>query len=180
MDAAMDPTTLIVVGLNRQAIPIEHGFPARVLAVGTYGMKNPKWLTDIQVVKQPYQGFWERRGWSTQATVRTNSRIDVPSPGTRSSDVRTIAGVAFAGARGISKVEVSLDEGSTWHAATLKTALSPYTWRLWRFDPPAAQLSGARSATVRAYDGTGAAQPSRPEDPFPNGSAGYHTIALKS
>jgi hypothetical protein len=142
-------------------------------------MKNPKWLTQIQVVNQPYQGFWERRGWSKQATVRTNSRIDVPYRGTRAADVRTVAGIAFGGDRGILKVEVSFDAGSSWHAATLKTALSPYTWRLWRFEPNASLMSGAQSVMVRAYDGTGAVQPAQRQDPFPNGSAGYHTVSLK-
>ncbi len=176
---AMDPTTLIVVALNGRPLPTEHGFPARLLAVGNYGMKNPKWLTKIQVVKQPYEGFWERRGWSRQAIVRTNSRIDVPSSGARTKGVTVIAGVAFAGARGISKVEVSLDSGRTWDAATLKTALSPFTWRLWRFDPGPTQLADARSAMVRAYDGTGAVQAVTRADPFPQGSAGYHTVALR-
>jgi DMSO/TMAO reductase YedYZ molybdopterin-dependent catalytic subunit len=179
LDAAMDPSTLVVVGLNRHRLPVEHGFPARLLAVGSYGMKNPKWLTDIQVVKQPYQGFWERRGWSNEAIVRTNARIDVPSPGARAAEVRTVAGIAFAGNRGISKVEVSLDGGSTWHPATLKSALSPFTWRLWRFDPEPGSLEGARSVTVRAYDGTGAVQSGRREDPFPKGSSGYHSVSLR-
>ena len=177
--AGMDPSTLVIVGLNGRPLPVEHGYPARVLAVGSYGMKNPKWLTEIQVVNHPYQGFWERRGWSNEATVRTNSRIDVPSPGTHAADVRTVAGIAFAGDRGISKVEVSFDEGSSWHPATLKTALSPYTWRLWRFEPDASVAAAARSVTVRAYDGTGAVQPARRQDPFPIGSSGYHSIALK-
>jgi DMSO/TMAO reductase YedYZ molybdopterin-dependent catalytic subunit len=177
---AMDPSTLVILGLNGRPLPVEHGYPARILAVGTYGMKNPKWLTQIQVVNRPYQGFWERRGWSKQATVRTNSRIDVPTSGTHATAVRTVAGIAFAGDRGISKVEVSFDGGSSWHAATLKTALSPYTWRLWRFEPDASLLSGSRSVMVRAYDGTGAMQPAQPQDPFPNGSAGYHTVALKA
>jgi DMSO/TMAO reductase YedYZ molybdopterin-dependent catalytic subunit len=177
---AMDPTTLVAFGIADHELPIEHGFPARLLAVGNYGMKNPKWLTAIEVVNQPYRGFWERRGWSKEAKVRTNSRIDVPSPGARVGDVRTIAGIAFAGDRGISKVEVSLDGGSTWHAATLKTALSPYTWRLWRFDPDPNDLRPGRTVVVRAYDGSGAVQASRSADPFPQGSAGYHAIDLRS
>src|SRR5262249_21619072 len=137
---AMDPSTLVIVGLNGRPLPVEHGYPARVLAVGTYGMKNPKWLTQIQVVSPPYPGFWEHRGWSKEATVRTNSRIDVPTAGTRTSEIKTVAGIAFAGDRGISKVEVSFDSGASWHAAALKTALSPYTWRLWRFEPDASLL----------------------------------------
>jgi DMSO/TMAO reductase YedYZ molybdopterin-dependent catalytic subunit len=175
----MDPSTLIVVAINGHPLPVEHGFPARLLALGNYGMKNPKWLTDITVVKQPYQGFWERRGWSKQATVRTNTRIDVPASGSRIADVRTIAGIAFAGDRGISKVEVSLDAGRTWHEAKLKTALSPYTWRLWRFDPDPAELRSGPTVVVRGYDGTGAVQAANLEDPFPKGSAGYHAVELR-
>ncbi len=176
---AMDPSTLVVIGLDDHELPIEHGFPARILALGNYGMKNPKWLTSIEVVRQPYQGFWEKRGWSKAATVRTNSRVDVPESGTRIADVRTIAGIAFAGDRGISKVEVSLDAGTTWHEAELKTALSPDTWRLWRFEPDPTQLRPGRTVVVRAFDGTGAVQASREAEPFPQGSAGYDAIDLR-
>src|SRR5438034_257330 len=75
---AMDQTTLIAFGMNDFVLPRAHGFPARVLGVGTYGMKNPKWLTNIEVVDRPYQGFWEQRGWSKPALVKTTSRIDTP------------------------------------------------------------------------------------------------------
>ena len=75
---ALDETTLIAFGMNDFVLPRAHGFPARVLGVGTYGMKNPKWLTNIEVVDRPYQGFWEQRGWSKPALVKTTSRIDTP------------------------------------------------------------------------------------------------------
>src|SRR5207302_10515310 len=104
-------------------------------------------------------------------------RIDTPRSGTPRSRVHTIAGVAFAGDRGISKVEVTMDNAATWHEATLKTALSPHAWRLWRFVPRPQDLRAARLVSVRAVDGTGAVQPPAASDPFPAGSAGYHAIA---
>src|SRR2546423_38816 len=97
---------------------------------------------------------------SNASATRGVARTSRPrgASGSRVADVGTIAGIAFAGERGISKVEVSLDAGRTWHEATLKTALSTYTWRLWRFDPDPAQLRSRPTVVVRGYDGTGAIQ----------------------
>ena len=81
MAQAMDERTLLAVGMNGRVLPRAHGFPVRVLTVGTYGMKNPKWVTDIEVVDAPYQGFWEQRGWSKLAMVKTGSRVDTPADG---------------------------------------------------------------------------------------------------
>src|SRR6266511_525622 len=173
---ALDETTLIAFGMNGFVLPRAHGFPARVLGVGTYGMKNPKWLTNIEVVDRPYQGFWEQRGWSKPALVKTTSRIDTPEDGaTLSGDVVPIAGVAFAGDEGISRVDVSTDGRRTWNPALLKTALSPYTWRLWlyRWTPPG---PGQYSIFVRAYDGTGAVQVRVEAPPFPTGASGIDGI----
>jgi DMSO/TMAO reductase YedYZ molybdopterin-dependent catalytic subunit len=175
---AMEPTTLIVLGINDHALPTEHGFPARLLALGNYGMKNPKWLTSMTPVRTPYQGFWERRGWSKPATIRTMSRIDVPGSGTRAPDVPVVAGIAFGGDRGISKVEVSPDGERTWRPAILKSELSPDTWRLWRYHPAPGELRPGATLAVRAYDGGGAVQARTPEEPFPRGSSGYHTVEL--
>ena len=175
---ALDETTLIAFGMNDFVLPRAHGFPARVLGVGTYGMKNPKWLTNIEVVDRPYQGFWEQRGWSKPALVKTTSRIDTPEDGaTLSGDVVEIAGVAFCGDEGISRVEVSTDGRRTWNPALLKTALSPYTWRLWlyRWTPPG---PGQYSVFVRAYDGTGAVQTRVEAPPFPTGASGLDGITV--
>ena len=175
---AMDQTTLIAFGMNDFVLPRAHGFPARVLGVGTYGMKNPKWLTNIEVVDRPYQGFWEQRGWSKPALVKTTSRIDTPEAGeTLSGDVVPIAGVAFSGDEGISRVEVSTDGRRTWSPALLKTALSAYTWRLWlyRWTPPG---PGQYSIFVRAYDGTGAVQTRVEAPPFPTGASGIDGITV--
>lgn len=176
-DHAMDETTLIAFGMNDHVLPREHGFPARLLSLGTYGYKNPKWLTGIEVVDRPYKGFWQRRGWAEDGLVKTMSRIDVPRSGRVSGPV-TIAGVAFAADRGISRVEVSTDDGKTWKETLLKTAVSPYTWRLWLYEwEPNA---GDHELVVRAYDGTGAVQISRSASPFPSGSSGYDSVEVST
>lgn len=177
IEQAMDPSTLVAVGMDGHVLPRAHGFPARLLSLGTYGMKNPKWLTSVEVVDRPYRGFWEQRGWSKPAIVKTSSRIDVPPSGARVGRTATIAGVAFAGDRGISRVEISTDGGRTWATARLKSALSPLTWRLWRFDwtPPA---PGTYRVAVRAFDGSGSAQSPVAADPFPSGASGYDVVVL--
>jgi DMSO/TMAO reductase YedYZ molybdopterin-dependent catalytic subunit len=179
IDQAMDASTLIAIGMNDHVLPQAHGFPARLLSVGTYGMKNPKWLTSIEVVNKPFQGYWEQRGWVKPAIVKTESRIDVPSDGAVVGKQVTVAGVAFAGERGISRVEVSADNGRTWNEAQLKTALSPYTWRQWLYRWTPTQ-SGKTVVGVRAVDGTGAVQTAQLAEPFPSGSSGYDVTEVQS
>ena len=175
-DQAMDESTLIAIGMNGHILPRAHGYPARLLSTGTYGYKNPKWLTEIEVVDSPYQGFWQQRGWDKEGRVNTMSRIDVPEPG-RVGDKVTIAGIAFAADRGIRRVEVSDDDGKTWHGARLKGALSDVSWRLWllEWEPPG---PGEYELLVRAHDGTGAVQISAHSAPFPSGSTGYDAVTV--
>jgi DMSO/TMAO reductase YedYZ molybdopterin-dependent catalytic subunit len=170
IDDAMRPITLIAVGLNGMTLPREHGFPARLIAPGYYGMKQPKWLLSIEVVDTPYQGYWERRGWIKGAVVMTMSRDDVSGTGTA-----VLAGVAFAGDRGISRVEVSFDDGATWQVAQLEAPLSDLTWRRWKlpFTP-----HDAGSALVRAFDGDGVPQIPAERPPHPSGATGYQRVTL--
>ena len=179
LDQAMRPDTLVVIGMNRQMLPRAHGFPARLLVPGLYGMKQPKWLERIDVVDRPYRGYWEVRGWSKAAVVKTGSRIDTAVPYPEQSADYVVAGVAFAGDRGISGVEVSLDGGATWDDAQLKTPLSGTTWRLWRY-PFHQQPDGAASITIlaRATDGDGRLQIQTVADPHPNGASGYPALTL--
>jgi len=174
---AMDDSTLIAIGMNGHVLPRAHGFPARLLSVGTYGMRNPKWLESIEAVDRPYQGYWEQRGWIKRAVVETESRIDVPTNAAVVGRAVTIAGVAFAADRGISEVEVSTDGGRSWNRADLKTPLGKYTWRLWRYrwtpDRP-----GRSQVVVRARDGRGRLQTSVHHEPFPRGSSGYDEIVV--
>jgi DMSO/TMAO reductase YedYZ molybdopterin-dependent catalytic subunit len=176
-ERAMDPSTLIAIGMNGHVLPRAHGYPARVLSTGTYGYKNPKWLTEIEIVDSPYTGFWQHRGWDKEGVVNTMSRIDVPDSGEVEGGPVTIAGIAFASDRGIGRVEISDDDGRTWHEARLKTALSDVTWRLWllEWEPPG---GGEYELLVRAHDGTGAVQISRHASPFPRGSTGYDSVTV--
>ncbi len=178
VEQAMDESTLLAIGMNDRVLPRAHGFPVRVLSVGTYGMKNPKWLVGMEVVDRPYSGYWEQRGWSKPAAVKTMSRIDVPRSGSQVGGTATLAGVAFAGGRGISRVEVSTDGGKTWSPADLETALSPLTWRRWllRWSPPRGGQSGI---LVRAYDGQGLLQTPKHAAPHPDGASGYDAITVR-
>jgi DMSO/TMAO reductase YedYZ molybdopterin-dependent catalytic subunit len=175
IEQAMDDSTLIAIGMNDHVLPRAHGFPARVLSVGTYGFKNPKWLTSIEVVDQPYRGYWEQRGWTKSPKVQTGSRIDVPTNGAVVGRASTIAGVAFAADRGISRVEVSTDGERTWTPAELKTEIGPSTWRLWRYRW-VPDRAGSHDIAVRAYDGAGRVQTSRRRAPYPSGSSGYDRV----
>src|SRR5215472_14638148 len=122
LSKALEPTTLVAVRMNNATLPDGHGYPARVLVPGIYGMKHVKWLTEIEVVNYDYQGYWQQRGWSDPAPVLLTSRIDAPLDGTPvTAHKKTyIAGVAFSGNKGISEIDVSLDSGHTWQRATLK------------------------------------------------------------
>jgi DMSO/TMAO reductase YedYZ molybdopterin-dependent catalytic subunit len=177
IEVASDDATLIAVGMDGEALTLDHGFPARVLGVGTYGMKNPKWITSIEVVGAPYTGYWEERGWSRDAIVKTTTRFDTPSPGSTVREDTTIAGVAFAGDRGISRVEVSTDGGATWATARLEQPLSSFTWVRWRY-PWRADGPGTHTLRARAFDGTGTPQPSTFAPPHPDGASGYPVIAV--
>ena len=174
LDDAMRERTIVVLGMNGMTLSREHGFPARLLVPGLYGMKQPKWLRSIELVDRPFEGYWVERGWSKAAIVKTMSRVDA-----RASDgPRTVvAGVAFAGDRGISAVEVSLDAGTTWSEAELEPPPSPLTWRRWRFDLDAEDAADGR-LTVRGIDGEGRVQEQAVAPPHPDGASGYHAVSL--
>jgi DMSO/TMAO reductase YedYZ molybdopterin-dependent catalytic subunit len=178
-DVAMDPHVLIAVSQNGEPLTQEHGFPCRVRVPPIYGMKNVKWLTSIEVVGGDHQGYWQRRGWSDTAEVKTQSRIDVAgSDGDAALGAETwIAGVAWAGDRGISKVDVSVDGGSTWQAADLKAPIAESSWRLWayRWTP---DRRGEVSVVCRATDGRGRVQTSRRVPPHPDGASGLHEVRV--
>ncbi|TAM62498.1 molybdopterin-binding oxidoreductase [bacterium] len=172
LEQALEPTTLVVYLMNGEPLPSKHGFPARIITTGRYGMKNPKWLRTIEPVQAPVEGFWEKQGWSTEALVKTTSRIDLPTEHQRVTPDLTFGGVAFAGTRGIKRVELSTDGGATWLPAELERPLSPYTWTLWYLTRQARRGSQV-SALVRATDGTGAVQTAASTASYPAGSTGY-------
>jgi DMSO/TMAO reductase YedYZ molybdopterin-dependent catalytic subunit len=175
---ALEPTTLLAVQMNGVPLPQEHGFPARLLVPGLYGLKHGKWITRIEVVNYDYQGYWQQRGWTDAALLRLTARIDTPQDGAAlpAGHPTYIAGVAFSGDKGISEVDVSTDSGKTWQRATLKRPLSSLTWVLWElaWTPP----RGTSIVTARAIDLEGNVQSPHVEPPLPNGSSGYHSISI--
>lgn len=171
---AQEPDTLVAYLMNGQTIPEDHGYPVRALIPGIYGMKNVKWLTRIDVMTGDYLGYWMERGWSDVATYNTHVRIDAPTGSVRSGAAVQIAGIAFAGSRGIRRVEVSTDGGTTWVDAVLEQPPGRQTWLRWRYEW-SAPAPGRHRLTARATDGSGQVQTSVQRPPFPSGSTGYHS-----
>ena len=174
LDEAMQDDTMLVFLMDGQVLTSDHGFPLRLIVPNIFGMKNVKWITKIEPVAEDYQGYWQERQWSDVATVVTMSRIDIPSRGHKADLGETveIGGVAFAGDRGISSVEVSVDDGATWHDAELSDVPSGRTWRLWRYDHLATE-PGIFRVAVRATDGDGETQTEVERDPLPDGATGW-------
>ncbi|MCA9836665.1 MAG: molybdopterin-dependent oxidoreductase [Trueperaceae bacterium] len=177
LDAAMREGTIVAYLQNGEPLTVDHGFPARVLVPDIYGMKNVKWVTEIELTNEDYQGYWQTRGWSDLATVQTMSRIDTREATRLEDGSVVIGGVAFAGIRGISKVEVSVDAARTWQEAELKPALNDLSWNLWGFSWQAEP--GNYKILVRAADGTGELQTDEKNSPLPDGATGYHSLTVK-
>jgi DMSO/TMAO reductase YedYZ molybdopterin-dependent catalytic subunit len=168
---------LLATHLNGAPLTAPHGFPARFIFPGHYGMKQPKWVTRIRFSATDQPGYWENNGWDEQAIVKTMSRIDQPSDGAAlSAGTVQFTGIAFAGARRIGGVELSWDRGRSWHAADLKPEFSPYAWRFWQLS--SSLPAGHYDVSVRARDGEGTLQSSKSAPTLPNGADGYHTISL--
>ncbi len=167
---------LLATHLNGQPLTPAHGFPARFVFPGRYGMKQPKWVRRLRFSSVDVPGFWEQHGWDRSAIVKTMSRIDDPLDGaTLAAGGVRISGIAFAGARSISAVELSRDR-SGWQAAELEQEFAPSAWRFWHREVPLA--AGRHRIRVRARDGAGTLQTERPAPTLPNGADGWHAITL--
>ena len=170
--------SLLAVGMNGQPLPAEHGYPVRVVVPGLYGyVSATKWVVDMEFTTfGAFDAYWVKQGWSQQAVIKTESRIDVPKA--RSSVTAgqvTIAGVAWAQHRGIEAVEVSVD--GTWYEAKLAPQDTIGTWRQWYYVWDAT-TPGLHVLQVRATDKTGYTQTAVVQKPQPNGATGYHTIRV--
>jgi hypothetical protein len=174
----MGPGAMLAYKMNDELLPTGHGFPLRAIVPGIYGMMNAKWIQEIEVVDHVYLGYWQERGWSNDAKIKTTSIIYYPSDAAEINGPTPLAGVAFAGDRGISKVEVSVNGGNTWSEAVLKKPTSPYSWVLWAYDWTPIN-KGAYTVVVRAYDGAGNVQDSQVSSSFPDGASGYNMIQLR-
>jgi DMSO/TMAO reductase YedYZ molybdopterin-dependent catalytic subunit len=173
---AMEDQTLVAYLMNGKTVPQDHGYPARMLVPNIYGMKNVKWIHTIEVVNYDFIGYWQQQGWSDSANVNTNARIDLPGRSVRwNGGTIPVAGIAFAGARGISKVEISSDGGKSWGQATLEVRMGPLSWRRWSYDwtPNGA---GPAKLVVRATDEAGNTETPVARSPYPDGSTGYDSV----
>lgn len=175
---------LVAIGMNREALPPEHGFPIRTVVPGLYGyVSATKWLTELELTTYDVKPYWVQRGWDGQppgvVPIKISSRIDAPTSFQRvGGGEATIAGTAWAQGRGISKVEVRIDKGP-WEAAELATEVNKNTWRMFRLTKPLPP--GQHTVSCRAYDGSGTMQveerlPLINPGPVPDGSTGWHSI----
>lgn len=176
VDAASDGRTcLVAVGMNGEALPLEHGFPARLVTAGLYGyISATKWLTEIELTTfDAFDSYWVPRGYADRAPIKTQCRIDVPRTGVAvPAGPQSIAGVAWAQTRGITKVEVQVDDGP-WQEADLAAELSDETWRQWRIDWDPAP--GSHRVACRATDGDGVLMTEERTEPLPDGASGWQS-----
>ena len=167
---------MIAVGMNREPLPVRHGFPARLIVPGLFGyVSATKWLKAIELTtREAVDGYWIPLGWAKDGPILTQSRIDVPASGAAVPARPTeVAGVAWAPDRGVARVEVRIDEAE-WRAARTSRPISDATWVQWAFAWDA--TPGNHAIEVRAIDGNGDAQAEEPTDPAPDGARGLHRV----
>ena len=172
-----DDRIMLAYNWDGGPIPFDHGFPLRIWLPDRYGMKQPKWITGIEVIGQYKEGYWVERGWSKEAIVKATSVVDTVAVDSVIQDgdrkLVPIGGIAYAGARGISKVEVRLDDEPEWREAELRTPLSDVTWVIWRYDWPFEE--GRHDFHVRCVEADGTPQIEQDGPPRPDGASGIHT-----
>ncbi|MDE0330252.1 MAG: molybdopterin-dependent oxidoreductase [Nitrospinae bacterium] len=181
LEQALDSRTLLCSRMNRDYLPRDHGAPFRLLVPGTYGLKNVKWIESIEISTKGHGGYWQSRGWSDEAIVETLSRFEAPR---RRVEVQTaevwLVGSAFAGERGIRRVEITYGLGKRlqpWVPAMLKKPLGPLAWTIWAFRVRFVE-NGFYPVTARAVDGTGEVQTGEISDPQPGGSTGHMGLSI--
>ncbi len=170
---------LLAVGMNGEPLPLEHGFPVRMVVPGLYGyVSATKWVVDLEVTRfADATAYWTDRGWAARGPIKTASRIDVPAGFARlSAGPVVVAGVAWAQTRGIRGVEVQVDDGP-WQPAQLAEEAGLDTWRQWSYAWDAAP--GSHALRVRAVDATGEVQTEERADPVPDGATGLHSVDVR-
>ncbi|MEW6735489.1 MAG: molybdopterin-dependent oxidoreductase [Acidobacteriota bacterium] len=177
LDLALDEASYLAYEMNEVPIPLNHGFPVRVLIPGRYGMKQPKWLKKIEITDSKVTGYWEERGWSDDADVKATTRLD------RAENIETagkdilLTGIAFAGKAAVGKVEVSLDGGSSWQQAEIETQPEKNVWSIWKYHWPR-PAPGNYTLICRLIDENNKRQIESYTSAFPSGATGLHKVSL--
>lgn len=169
---------LIAYGMNGEALPRDHGYPARLVIPGLYGyVSATKWLEEIELTDWDFDAYWIQRNWAKEGPILTQSRIDTISQNeTLSAGTIDVGGIAWAPTRGIEQVEVSTDGGDSWEEAELAEQATEDAWRHWLYRWEA--TPGDYTVQVRATDGTGETQTAELAEPIPSGATGHHTIEV--
>jgi DMSO/TMAO reductase YedYZ molybdopterin-dependent catalytic subunit len=180
IDAVLAEDALLVYEMNGAVLPREHGYPARLLIPGRYGMKNAKWVVALRAMRSEYVDWYGQRSWSKQGIVKTMTRIDEPAPEAKlPPGEHRVAGIAYAGSRGVLKVEFSQDGGQTWHQSEIERTTGRDTWVRWQ-----GRFSLTEDTTVsiiaRTTDGAGTLQEEAFNLPQPDGGTGWHSVEITS
>ena len=192
LERGLQEGSILAYGMNGETLDAKHGYPVRAIIPGLYGMMNPKWITEIELIDGIYEGYWQKKGWANNARYNTHSYIVVPGNAPIRKNFRNlgslnivvgeqipIAGVAFAGDRGISRIQVSTDDGATWMDAKIKDPLSPYSWVIWATEINVTNKDNYK-IIVRATDKMGIVQTGEVREPFPSGATGYHMVDVQA
>lgn len=173
-----DRDAMLAIGMNGEPLPLEHGYPVRMVVPGLYGFVSAtKWVVDLEVTRfADAKAYWTDRGWSERGPIKTMARVDVPASFARMPAGKVaVGGVAWAQTRGITKVEVQIDDGA-WAEATLSAEASTITWRQWSYEWDA--TPGIHYVRARATDGTGEVQTDKRADPVPDGASGWPSVMV--
>ncbi|HMJ04644.1 MAG TPA: molybdopterin-dependent oxidoreductase [Chthoniobacterales bacterium] len=182
LEKALDPATLVVYEMNGERLPDRHGFPARVIVPGYFGEKHVKWITRLELAGAEAEGFYEKQGWGPDFTVPIRTRVDQPAHDDwiGLAQLRApvlVKGIAYGGDRGISRVEITSDDGATWTDAKLDYPGTRLSWSLWSHEWRPTQ-PGDHVFWARATNGDGKVQSWDPERPFKSGTSGFHKIVV--
>jgi DMSO/TMAO reductase YedYZ molybdopterin-dependent catalytic subunit len=183
---ALSDDVFVAFKMNGEDLPKVHGFPLRAIVPGIFGMKNVKWLSKIEVVDSDYQGYWEKKGWSDSSVIPVMSEILMPMDGKKiPAGGYVIGGIAFGGRHGISRVQVSLDDGKSWHDAAVKKSLSPWAWSLWSYQWNPVEKK-EYTIKARAFDRSGRVQESKSKRTsffrsrsYPDGARGIDSVTAR-
>lgn len=182
IEDALNENTILAYQMNQQPLPVEHGFPVRLLNPGHYGTKNPKWIVNIQLATE-HEGYWEKRGWDPVANVKLATVIGTPSTDEEvvAGSNLTVSGAAFDAGHhdGIKKIEVSVDYGESWHEAEIWAKDTPLAWVLWKWNWKIPNRKGNAEIYARATTNTGVTQEEFGLKVEPVDTIGYHTVDVK-